>query len=257
VSVPEVVVHRDATVLAEAIAARLVTRLVDAQASQGHANLVLTGGTIGTALLACVCDSRARDAVDWSRLDVWWGDERFVPERSAERNDGQARAALLDHVPIPEARIHPMAGSTTATTPEEAADRYAGELASAPGSRDGVPPFDVLLLGIGPDAHVASLFPENPAVHETGHTVVAVHGSPKPPPMRVSLTLRAITSAREVWVVAAGAEKATAVRLALDSHAGPLQVPASAARGQRRTMFLVDEAAAAALPKGLDRIASA
>ena len=182
VSVPEVVVHRDATVLAEAIAARLVTGLVDAQASQGHANLVLTGGTIGTALLASVRGSTARDAVDWSRLDIWWGDERFVAEGSPDRNDGQARAALLDHVPIPEQRIHPIAGSSAAATPEEAADRYARELAAAPSARDGVPPFDVLLLGIGPDAHVASLFPENPAVHETEHTVVAVHGAPKPPP---------------------------------------------------------------------------
>jgi 6-phosphogluconolactonase len=257
VSVPEVVVHRDANVLAEAIAARLVTRLVDAQASQGHANLVLTGGTIGTALLASVRSSTARDAVDWARLDIWWGDERFVPEGSGERNDAQARAALLDHVPIPPQRIHPMAGSSTAESPEEAADRYARELAAAPSARDGLPPLDVLLLGIGPDAHVASLFPENPAVHDTEHTVVAVHGSPKPPPTRVSLTMPAITSAREVWVVAAGAEKATAVRLALDSHAGPLQVPASAARGQRRTLFLIDESAASALPKGLDRIASA
>jgi 6-phosphogluconolactonase len=259
VSVPEVVVHRDAVVLAEAIAARLVTRLVDAQASQGHAHLVITGGTIGTALLASVRDSTARDAVDWAHLDVWWGDERFVPDGDPDRNEDGARAALLDHVPIPAAQVHPIPGSSAASTPEEAADLYAKALAGGldADSRTGLPAFDVLLLGIGPDAHVASLFPENPAVHETEHTAVAVHGSPKPPPTRVSLTFRAIRSAHEVWIVAAGAEKATAVRLALDSHAGPLQVPASAARGQRRTLFLIDEAAASQLPKGLDRIASA
>jgi 6-phosphogluconolactonase len=259
VSVPEVVVHRDAGVLAEAIAARLVTRLVDAQASQSHAHLVLTGGTIGTALLASVAGSKARDAVDWAHLDVWWGDERFVPDGDPDRNEDQARAALLDHVPIPPSQVHPILGSSRAASPEEAADRYAEALASAPAadSRAGLPAFDVLLLGIGPDAHVASLFPENPAVHETDRTTVAVHGAPKPPPTRVSLTIPAITSAREVWVVASGAEKARAVRLALDSHAGPLQVPASAARGQRRTLFLIDDAAASQLPKGLDRIASA
>jgi 6-phosphogluconolactonase len=253
VSVPEVVVHRDAGVLAEAIAARLV----DAQASQGHAHLVLTGGTIGTALLASVRNSPARDAVDWAHLDVWWGDERFVPEGDPERNEDGARAALLDHVPIPAAQVHPMLGSTGAASAEESAERYAETLAATPGARNGLPPFDVLLLGIGPDAHVASLFPENPAVHDTEHTTVAVHGSPKPPPTRVSLTFPAITSAMEVWIVASGAEKATAVRLALDSHAGPLQVPASAARGRRRTLFLIDEAAAAQLPKAMDRIASA
>lgn len=256
-SVPEVVVHRDAGVLAEAIAARLVTRLVDAQASQGHAHLVVTGGTIGTALLASVRDSTARDAVDWAHLDVWWGDERFVPDHDPDRNEDGARAALLDHVPIPPAQIHAIPGSSAVPSAEEAAEAYARTLATVPGARGGLPAFDVLLLGIGPDAHVASLFPENPAVHETEHTTVAVHGAPKPPPTRVSLTFPAITSAHEVWVVASGAEKARAVRLALDSHAGPLQVPASAARGQRRTLFLLDEAAASQLPKQLDRIASA
>ena len=257
-SSPEVVIHRDAGLLAEAIAARLVTGLVDAQSSQEHAHLVLTGGTIGTALLGCVRASRARDAVDWSRLQVWWGDERFVPDGDPDRNEGQARAALLDHVPLPAGNIHPMAGSSGASTPERSADLYADALAGAPGAdpRSGLPAFDILLLGIGPDAHVASLFPENPAIHETERMTVAVHGSPKPPPIRVSLTLPAIRSAREVWVVAAGAEKARAVRLALDPHAGPLQVPASAARGQRRTLFLVDEAAASQLPQGLQRIAS-
>jgi 6-phosphogluconolactonase len=255
---PEVVVHRDAAVLAEAIAARLVTGLVDAQSSQGDAHLVLTGGTIGTALLRCVQASRARDAVDWSRLQVWWGDERFVADGDPERNEDQAREALLDHVPLPPANIHPMAGSSGAATPEQSADWYADALAKAPGadSRSGIPTFDIVLLGIGPDAHVASLFPEHPALHETERMTVAVHGSPKPPPTRVSLTLPAITSAREVWVVAAGAEKARAVRLALDPHAGPLQVPASAARGQRRTLFLIDEPAAEQLPQGLQRIAS-
>jgi 6-phosphogluconolactonase len=254
-SVPEVVVHRDAEALAEAIAGRLVTRLVEAQASQGQTHLVLTGGTIGIAVLAAVRDSTGRDAVDWAHLDIWWGDERFVPETSPDRNEGQARAVLLDHVPIPAANVHPIPGSSGAATPEEAAERYATTLASTPGadSRTGLPTFDVLLLGIGPDAHVASLFPENPAVRDT---TVAVHGAPKPPPTRVSLTLPAITSAREVWVVAAGTEKARAVRLALDSHAGPLQVPASAARGQRRTLFLIDEEAASQLPRGLDRITS-
>ncbi|HTY73656.1 MAG TPA: 6-phosphogluconolactonase [Actinomycetes bacterium] len=255
-NVPEIVVHRDAAQLADAIAARLITGLVEVQAAQAGAHLVLTGGSIGTALLTAVRASAARDAVDWTRVDVWWGDERFVPEGHPDRNEGQARAALLDHVPVPAGRVHPIAGSAAATTPEEAADRYARELATAPGARGGLPTFDVLLLGIGPDAHVASLFPEQPALHDTEHTVLAVHGAPKPPPMRVTLTMRAIRSAREVWLVTAGAEKAAAVRLALDPHAGPLQVPASAAHGRRRTLFLIDEAAAADLPKGLERIAS-
>jgi 6-phosphogluconolactonase len=113
----------------------------------------------------------------------------------------------------------------------------------------------VLLLGIGPDAHVASLFPGLPALYEDDRTVVAVRGAPKPPPIRLSLTLPAIAAASDVWILASGAEKADAVRLAL-SGAGPVQVPAAGARGKQQTLFLLDRAAAAELPVQLGRLAS-
>ncbi len=112
----------------------------------------------------------------------------------------------------------------------------------------------MLLLGIGPEGHVASLFPGMPALYDE-RPVVAVRGAPKPPPVRLSMTLPSIRQAREVWILAAGTEKAGAVRLAL-SGAGPVQVPAAGARGQQRTLFLLDRAAASALPPGLSRIAS-
>ncbi len=256
----EVVVHRDADLLKQAVAARLITRLVDAQAGQGHAHLCLTGGGSGIGVLAAVASSPARDAVDWQRLDIWWSDERFLPKGDPERNETGAREALLDHVPLDPARVHPMpdpSGPDGADV-EAAAERYALELAgaAAPEDRFGVPPMDVSLLGIGPDAHVASLFPEMPAVHESERSVVAVHGSPKPPPTRISLTMPALCTAREIWIIAAGESKAGALRLALDEHAGPIQVPAAGARGTRRTLVLLDVGAASRLPRGLDRIAS-
>lgn len=256
----EVVVHRDAELLAEAVAARLVTRLVDAQAAQGYAHVCLTGGRSGTSVLAALASSSARDAVDWRHLDVWWSDERFLPHGDPERNDTGAFEALLDHVPLEAGRVHPMPTpqGPDGDDPEAAADRYARELAASARTEDrfGLPAFDVSLLGVGEDAHVASLFPELPAIHEQERSVIAVHGSPKPPPTRISLTMPALCTAREVWLVAAGESKAAAIRLALDEHAGPLQVPASAARGTRRTMVLLDAAAASRLPRGLDRIAS-
>ncbi|ADG88697.1 6-phosphogluconolactonase [Thermobispora bispora] len=256
-SVPTVIVHRDAEVLAQAVAARLITRLVDTQAARGSAHLVLTGGGIGIATLAALAATPARDAIDWRSLDIWWGDERFRPSGDPERNETGAREALLDHVDVDPGRVHPMPGSDSGLTPEEAAEAYAAELAAAarPEDHGPVPSFDVLLLGIGPDAHVASLFPGQPAVYEEDRPVVAVHGAPKPPPTRLSLTFPAIQAAREVWVIAAGAEKAQAVWLAL-SGAGPYQVPAAAARGRQRTMFLLDRAAAAKIPPSLGRIAS-
>ena len=244
---PGVVVHRDADELAAAAAARLVTALVDAQSARGSASVVLTGGGVGTATLAAVAASPARGAVDWSRLDVWWGDERFVPDGDPERNATQAYDALLDAVALDPARVHVMAPSDgpDGDDPEAAAARYADELAAAarPEDHGPVPGFDVLMLGVGPEGHVASLFPEMPAVHEQTRTVVGVRGSPKPPPVRLSLTFPAIRAAQEVWFLAAGGEKAGAVRMVLEG-AGEIAVPAAGAYGRRRTLWLLDRSAA-------------
>lgn len=259
-STPQVVVHRDKELMAQAAAARLITRVVDAQAARGTASVVLTGGRNGNALLAALAQSPARDAVDWSRIDLWWGDERYLPEGDPERNVTQAREALLDAVPVDPARVHPMAPSDGpyGSDVEAAAAAYAAELAAAAGGEDNVhvPAFDVLMLGVGPDTHVASLFPEHPATRESVLTAVGVHGSPKPPPTRISLTFPAIRAAREVWLLAAGEDKAGAVALAL-SQPGEVQAPASGAYGRSRTLWLLDRAAAAKLPPALYRPASA
>ncbi len=236
-----------------------MTKLVDAVAAKGMASMVLTGGGIGTQVLAELAAAPARDAVDWRRVEIWWGDERFLPTGDPERNETGARSALLDHADVLAERVHPIPGpdGPDGPDPEAAAERYARLLRAAaqPQDRGGVPRFDVLMLGIGPDAHVASLFPGLPALYEEERTVVGVRGAPKPPPIRISLTLPAIRSASEVWILASGAEKAGAVRLAL-SEAGPVQVPAAGARGLSQTLFLLDRAAAAEVPVQLSRLAS-
>ncbi|MGW1159886.1 6-phosphogluconolactonase [Streptomyces sp. NPDC002519] len=259
-STPQLVVHHDKELMAQAAAARLITKIVDAQASRGFASVVLTGGRNGNGLLAALAAAPARDAVDWARLDLWWGDERYLPDGDPERNHTQAREALLDAVPLDPKRVHPMPASDGPyeADVEAAAEAYAAELARAacPENHGSVPTFDVLMLGVGPDTHVASLFPELPAVRETERTVVGVHGAPKPPPTRVSLTLPAIRSAREVWLLAAGEDKAQAVAIAL-SGAGEIQAPAAGAYGRSRTLWLLDSAAAARLPRSLYPPASA
>lgn len=258
-SSPSVVVHATPELLAQAAAARLVTGLVDVQAARGHAHVVLTGGGVGIATLAALAASPARDAVDWRALDVWWGDERFLPAGHPDRNETQARAALLDAVPLDPARVHAMPASDGpwGDDVDAAARGYAEELAASAGPEDrgGVPAFDILMLGVGPDAHVASLFPEHPAVYEEERTVVGVRGAPKPPPTRVSLTAPAIRQAQAVWLLAGGAEKAGAVSLALGGG-GPFAVPAAGATGWRRTLWLLDRAAASGLPARVARIAS-
>jgi 6-phosphogluconolactonase len=250
VSRPEVVVHRDGDLLAAATAARLVTALVDAQAARGWASLVLTGGRTGIAVLEHLRATPARDAVDWTRIDLYWGDERFLPAGHPERNETQAREALLDHVPVPAEHVHVMEPSDGrfGDDPEAAAEAYAAVLAAAR-SEDGgsVPSFDVCLLGVGEEGHVASIFPESPAVAERERSVVAVRDCPKPPPTRVSLTLPAIRAAREVWLMTTGAAKAAAVATAL-TGVDEVQLPAAGARGRQRTLWLLDSAAAAKTP---------
>ncbi|CCH33513.1 6-phosphogluconolactonase [Saccharothrix espanaensis DSM 44229] len=237
--------HRDGVLLAAVTAARLVTALVDAQAARGTASLVLTGGRTGAAVLEQVRDSPARDAVDWSRVDLYWGDERFLPAGHPDRNETQSRAALLDHVPVDPERVHAVEPSDGrfGDDPDAAAAAYA-EVLTARGS---VPAFDVLLLGVGEEGHVASLFPESPAVHEHDRTVVAVRDCPKPPPTRVSLTLPAIRHAREVWLMTTGEAKADAVAAALVA-ANEVDIPAAGATGLSRTLWLLDTAAANKLP---------
>lgn len=255
-----VVVHPDAELLAHAAAARLSVLLLDAQAQRGGAAVVLTGGGVGTAVLRSLAASPARDAVDWRRVDLWWGDERFLPPGDPERNETSARAALLDRLPLDPTRVHPMPADAPAGSrgaggdPEAAAARYAEELAAAAdGTPGSVPAFDVLLLGVGPDGHVASLFPGRRTPAE-GSSVVAVRDAPKPPPTRLSLTMPALCSAREVWLLAAGAEKADAVRTASSVTAGgdgdrsAEAPPAGLVRGRGRTLWLVDRDAARGLP---------
>jgi 6-phosphogluconolactonase len=240
-----------------AAAARFVSRMDDVLGARPTAHVVLTGGGAGIRTLADVRALPAAVGVDWARVHVWWGDERFLPDGDADRNETQAREALLDHVPVREENVHVMPSSGVASDPEDAARRYADELSrwAGPTDRPTVPRFDVLTLGVGPDGHVASLFPEHPQVHEGDLTVVGVRGSPKPPPERVSLTFPAINAADEVWLLATGTEKAPAVALAL-AGAGPVQIPAAGVSGRRRTVWLLDRAAARDLPPGLARIAS-
>ncbi|MDE0573153.1 6-phosphogluconolactonase [Demequina sp. B12] len=231
----QVVVYSDPTALSEATAARLLLQIGDALATRGRADIVLTGGTVGIAVLADAAVSGLASAVDWTSVHVWWGDERFVPTGHADRNEGQAQQALLHTLPLPEDNIHRMGSSDDFATAEEAAAAYAATI-----DAQGTPAWDVLLLGLGPDAHVASLFPGHPVFRDSDSETHAVHNSPKPPPSRVTLGLPSINRAREVWVVAAGEGKADAVADSLRRNG----VPGGAVDGTERTLWLLDAPAA-------------
>ncbi|MDN4611705.1 6-phosphogluconolactonase [Arthrobacter burdickii] len=254
---PKVSIHPSPTSLAAAVAARLITRLVDVQSDRGTATVVLTGGSIGTAALQAVVESPAHTAVDWANVHFWWGDERFLRAEDPDRNAVQARSAFLDRIAVDPVKIHEFGSKDEFPDEDAAAADYARQLAEAARAEaeaDGVgqvdprlPRFDVLLLGVGPDAHVASLFPELAGIRTKGETTVGVADAPKPPPQRVSLTLEAINTAQEVWLSVSGSDKAGAVGLAL-AGAGHVQVPAAGARGVRKTLWLIDQDAAQKLP---------
>lgn len=221
----------DADALAGAIAARIVDRLADVQRSGRTPSIVLTGGTIAIAAY----ERLGTGAVDWTDVDFYWGDERFVPAGHADRNDQQARDAFLTRLEVPEARVHAMPAHGCELAMADAADAYATTLPTEP--------FDVVLLGVGPDGHIASLFPGFAQVHETARRSVEVFGSPKPPPERITLTYPAINHAHSVWFLVSGEGKAEAVGRALAS--APIdEIPAAGAHGMTETVWLLDAAAA-------------
>jgi 6-phosphogluconolactonase len=233
----DAVVAGTAELLAQAIS--------EAIAARGVAWIVLTGGGTGIALLRLL----GSHPVDWARVHLFWGDDRYVPHDDDERNDKQAREALLDHVEIPAANLHPMPASDGAFGDDiaAAARSYADDLAALAEPGSPTPVFDVHLLGMGGEGHVNSLFPHTDAVQETERMVVGVVDSPKPPPRRITLTLPAVRRCRQVWLVVSGQAKAEAVAAGVGG-ADPDDWPAAGAVGLEQTRWLLDSAAAGNLP---------
>lgn len=231
--------YSDTSALVAAAGDRLVETITAAITARGQAVIVLTGGGTGIALLKRVGE-RAGE-IDWSKVQVFWGDERYLPAADDERNEKQAREALLDHLDIPAANVHPMAASDS---------QYGDDMAAAAAAYERALPaeFDVHLLGMGGEGHVNSLFPDTDAVREAERLVVPVSDSPKPPPRRITLTLPAVRRAREVWLVVSGAAKADAVAAAVNK-ADPVDIPAAGAVGQEATVWLLDEEAASKLSR--------
>ena len=240
-STTTVVVHPSKDGLSDAAAARLVTALLDAVAERGVAHVSLTGGSMGSAVIASLTRMRATAALDWTKVVVWWGDERYLPAGDPDRNDTQNDAAGLDTLGLDPAKVHRVRGPDDSLDAEASAAAYGDAVPVAEGGL-----FDVMLLGVGPDGHVASLFPHHPAARTRDVNAVAVHGSPKPPPDRVSLTFECLNRSRRVWFVVAGADKADAVGRGV-GQPDPDNTPASAVHGTEETIWLVDRDAAAAI----------
>jgi 6-phosphogluconolactonase len=250
VSERRVRVYDDKAALASAVAARFIKRMRETLETKSEAHVVLTGGSMGEAVLAAVGTDKSRDKVDWSRITFWWGDERYLPSGDPDRNETQSRRALLDSLCLPADRVKAFPAVGEHASIADAAEAYAAELAAAAPEGATHPEFDLTFLGVGPDGHVASLFPDHEAVRDRTHVVLPEIASPKPPPERLTLTLPVINSSERVWLVLAGADKAGALGLAL-ADANPADVPVAGVRGRLRTVFFVDREAAAEVPESL------
>ncbi|MFM6963471.1 MAG: 6-phosphogluconolactonase [Micrococcales bacterium] len=225
---------KDAASLADTVAEAFVTKVADVLAAKPLAQIQLTGGTIGIATLRAIAAREDAHLLDWSRVHVWWGDERFVAADSDDRNAVQARSALLSRINIPEANIHEFPAADGSLSLDEAARLFEAELAIRQTH------FDFALVGMGPDGHICSLFPGKPTP-ATGALVIAEHDSPKPPPQRLSFTYEAICKIDELWFVVAGSDKAPAVSSVFSDN--PTELPAGRVHGAIKTLWFVDATA--------------
>lgn len=238
---PRIEVHETAGDLATAVAGELLGRLAEAQASGSVPQISLTGGSIAGRVHRELARLSPDSEVDWARVVVWWGDERFVAPDSPDRNDAQARQDFLDVVGVDPANVHPIPSTDDAQDVHAAASAYAGQL-----REHGSGEFDVMMLGMGSDGHVASLFPGMPQAGADDAIVVGLRDSPKPPPERVSLTFSALNRSRCVWFLVSGEAKAQAVSQA-QSVGDVNQIPASGVHGSAETIWFLDRDSASRL----------
>ena len=229
----------DADALAHAVATTLSNVINHAIERRGRCALALSGGSTPRTLYR-VLAAELPSIIPWLEIDVFWGDERFVPATSPESNYGMAKAELLDRVALPAGNVHPI--PTHFPAPEAVADAYAHTLRAYFG--EGTPRFDLMLLGIGEDCHTASLFPHSPALAESDRLVVATP-APDGSNWRVSLTTAVLAAAETVFVLATGAKKAPAIRRALAPGTDIADCPAAALRHRTgTTIWWIDRAAA-------------
>lgn len=230
---PEVVRFGSAEQLSTEVARRFLAILGQLQAEGRTPQIVLTGGSIANRIYEQIAEAASDATVDWTNVDFWWGDERYLPPDSDERNAQQARRAFLDGVGA--TRIHEMPSPSSACSVDEGARAYAAEIRGSAAET-----FDLTLLSMGPDGHIASLFPGAPQLGDHEHIAVGITGSPKPPPERITLTLDALNHSERVWLFAVdsgpGGAKEEAFGRAI---ANDPAVPAARVHGAVETVWFV------------------
>ena len=230
------VVHRfkDFESVADNTAQQLVSELIALLETKAEVHLMLTGGSVGIATLASLAENPLRAQIDFTRVHIWWGDERFVASDSVDRNAVQAKNALLKQLTLDKTKIHEFPAADAGLNLDEAASFFTEHVEKVS------PAFDIVLLGMGPDGHIASLFPGKPTP-AAGTWVLAEHDSPKPPQQRLSFSYEALNSANQIWFVVAGADKQDAVSVAMGDS--PEDLPVGRVHGEISTQWFIDSTA--------------
>jgi len=246
-----VVIAPSTTDLAALVADKFVVRARKTLDRTGSFRVVLTGGGLGTEVLQAISKHPKVHQLNWSGVTVFWGDERFVEASHGDRNDLAAQRALLGGVGLSDERLVRFPSSDGGLDLEAAATQARAAMLEH-GQEGQWPHFDLAFAGMGPDGHVLSVFPGSSQAIATAPDVQAVWDSPKPPPLRLTMTIPLLNRADRVWIVVSGANKAAALGLAL-AEASVAEVPASGLRGVRSTKIFTDAELAGLLPEELVR----
>lgn len=223
----DLTLYADSNELADEVTAQILIAIESGLMANGVFHLVLTGGTLGVHISESLRSAWNAAPEMYKGLHIWWSDERFVDLDSSERNAAPLHGTLTNS----NITIHESLAPNSPATITDAVDNYAQALKDVT--------IDLNILGVGPDGHVASLFP-GVADLDDQQNIFAITDSPKPPASRISFTMKFINEAREVWIVAAGESKAEAVAKIIE---GDLSIPASYVSAQVRTRLIVDQAA--------------
>lgn len=239
-------VYADANTLSHEAAQYITTLARECIATHGRFTFALSGGSTPEKLYGLLAEEPYRSQIDWALVDIFWSDERCVPVDSPDCNYAMAHRVMLSKLPIPESQIHRMPAEQENS--DAASLAYTMEMKNAFGfGMDGIPNFDLIQLGMGPEGHTASLFPHQPSLHEQQRLVMPV-SVPKPPPPRLTFTPRLLNAATHILFLVTGAEKAEAVKAVLEGDYQPDEYPAQIVQPPKgEVIWMLDEAAAAKL----------
>ncbi|MDT8379959.1 MAG: 6-phosphogluconolactonase [Desulfotignum sp.] len=240
---PKVIIFSDRKQLSEGLSEYLAHLAAKASLAHGRFHVALSGGSLLEIIAPSLCSNPFRDRIDWSAWYVFWADERWVPLSSPDSNYGVAKSLLFNNLPIPGGQIYALDNSHSPDETARASEVALKKILQVESRQ--IPRFDLILLGVGEDGHTASLFPGHPVLKEARRWMVPILNAPKPPPVRITMTLPVINHASNVIFVAAGSAKANIISEVLNSNEEQPKFPVQTVKPSNGQLhWFIDQAAA-------------